>query len=443
MTASTTNCINTNNPITLAQGGFAGTTAISCFNATSPLTTKGDIIAYSGTHNVALAVGTNNQFLTADSTAGNGVKWASQSALVSSYSITSPSLTVTGSPVTTSGTITVELPASMSGKNLLVNGDMQVWQRGAGGSAAIAVGASTTTYTVDRWQLKTGASQACTVTQVAGATSGSYLAKVQRNNGQTGTTAILFCTSLPRNSSIGAAGNVITLSFKALCGANYSAGSNALAVTVYSGTGTTDISGINGAFTGTANAISQTATLTTSSQTFTYSSSALGSTVTQLAVQFSFTPSGTAGANDWFEVSDVQLEIATQATPFQRKSFSSQLKDCQFFYQKSFSYGTVPAQNTGLGTGELYLVATVAGVASNLPYTVNNSRNMRAAPSYTAFDPVAGDTSAWNVTRSTNSSTSTRTGNQNHQDLGGGTGKAGFAIGDRMAIQYTLESELT
>lgn len=59
----------------IANGGTGQTSAASAFGALSPLTTKGDILAYS-TLNARLPVGANGEVLTADSTQALGVKWA-------------------------------------------------------------------------------------------------------------------------------------------------------------------------------------------------------------------------------------------------------------------------------------------------------------------------------------------------------------------------------
>ena len=85
------------------------------FNNISPITTKGDLIAGDGSgFSQRLAVGSNGQVLTADSTQTLGVKWGSASAgTVTSVAFadgsSTPIYSVSGSPVTSSGTLTITL----------------------------------------------------------------------------------------------------------------------------------------------------------------------------------------------------------------------------------------------------------------------------------------------------------------------------------------------
>src|ERR1041385_4719167 len=71
------NVIGITLPLTIGQGGTGQITQTLGFNALSPLTTKGDIVAYNGTNNVRLAVGTDGQCMTAASSQATGLQWAS------------------------------------------------------------------------------------------------------------------------------------------------------------------------------------------------------------------------------------------------------------------------------------------------------------------------------------------------------------------------------
>jgi hypothetical protein len=87
----------------IASGGTGQTTQTAAFDALSPTTTKGDLIANNGSDNIRIAVGSDNQVLVADSTQASGVKWAASpftsSAITDAATIT-PSITVSQYSIT-------------------------------------------------------------------------------------------------------------------------------------------------------------------------------------------------------------------------------------------------------------------------------------------------------------------------------------------------------
>ena len=225
-------------------------------------------------------------------------------------------------------------------KNFVANGGQEIWQRGT----SISVAASTGAYTSDRWQTVTGANQAITVSRQATSDTTNlpniqYCMRYQRNSGQTGTGQLTVAQSFETASTIPFAGKTVTLSFYARAGANYSATANGLYAILYTGTGT-DQNALVGYTGNTTNFTS--VTLTTTWQRFTYTL-AVGSTVTEIAPAFGFVPSGTAGANDYYEITGVQLEVGSVATPFSRAAGTVQgeLALCQrYYFRDSTSPGT-------------------------------------------------------------------------------------------------------
>lgn len=151
---TTSGTITLGGTLAIASGGTGQADKTSAFDALAPTTTKGDLIVNTGSDNVRLPVGTDTQVLIADSTEPYGVKWGSVVGVgtVTSVGISAPAMfTVSGSPVTGAGTLTLSysgtaLPITSGGTGLTALGTAgQVLRVNSGGTAleygaAIGVG---------------------------------------------------------------------------------------------------------------------------------------------------------------------------------------------------------------------------------------------------------------------------------------------------------------
>jgi len=302
----------------------------------STVTTKGDLLAATGNAAVSrLAVGSDGYQLVADSSQSTGLGWAGNSA---------------------------------AGKNAVINGGFDIWQRGT------SFVPNTTAYGPDRWQVYRNTTGCTASRQTPGSTlpQFQYCARMQRDSGTTATNSSSYAMSLETSESLRFAGQTVTFSFYARAGANFS-GSGASSMRIYLAYGTgTDQNVISG-FTGVTYLVNGTVTaITTSWARYTFTVS-VPSTATQLGFELNALWSGTAGANDWFEVTGVQLELGSSATPFSRAggNIQGELAACQRYYIRQVTgstYGNLAGAGFAAST-------TVAYVPFIYPVT------MRVAPS--------------------------------------------------------------
>jgi len=272
------------------------------------------------------------------------------------------------------------------------NGGFEVWQRGAGGSAGIQANAGAGVYTADGWFLNAGAGHNCFASQQGPLISGSqYSAYITRISGQGGAgNNVLLEFPLDTDEIFKARGSIVTLSFKAMAGATFSAAGSLLACQFSTGTGApAKLSAVG--FTGQVDVIPATNVVLTATAT----PFALTSTVvvpanaTQASVLFFFAPVGTAGANDGFFIDDVQLEVGSVATPFERRPFESELLACMRHYEKTFPYQIAPATGAGFANAIIsqQSQSSSAGVVAYWRYAVPK----RVPPSVTPFNPTSAN----------------------------------------------------
>jgi hypothetical protein len=147
-------------------------------------------------------------------------------------------------------------------------------------------------------------------------------------------------------------------------------------------------------------------------------------------------------SND-FHITGVQLEIGEQATPFEHRSFGDELAACQRYYQKTFAYATVPAQNLDTYSGSIMGVArSVTSTSAWEPCgTWDLAVSMRATPSIVSFNPYVANAEWGNssAVSSSNFRVLASTADRISCDNTGNTVNFG---NNNPAIQLTAEAEL-
>jgi hypothetical protein len=265
-------------------------------------------------------------------------------------------------------------------RNHLANGGFDVWQRGT----SIAGLNNATSYAADRWAIFRSSAANYTLSRVAVVpselTGFNYCARYQRTAGDTSSQPLYLARTFESISVIPLAGKTVTYSFYARKGANYSTAGNNLFTQIEFGNGT-DLPFLTQP---TSSSItSMTSALTASWQRF-QTTLTVPTTATAARIYSYTSPTGTAGVNDYFEVTGVQLEIGSVATPFEQRPIQTELALCQRYYWR----------HTGFSSGP-YFGGGTADASSGIYITVQHPVPMRVPP--TSIDVVANITDTTNT----------------------------------------------
>ena len=349
----------------ISGGGTSGTVTITNSMATE-ITAKGDLIVGTGSATFDnLAAGSNGSILVADSSTSTGLRYTA------------------GNPI----------------PNPVINSCFDIWQRGT----SFTTTAMDYDWTADRWfSYAYGVTSGRTISRQATSDTTNlpniqYCARVGRNSGDTNTGSIQFFNPWETANSIPYAGKTVTVSFYARKGANYSPTSSYLRLILQSGTGT-DQNPIAG-YTGGADVIDQSAVLTTTWQRFSYTGT-VPATQTELSTCFIYTPTGTAGAADYYEITGVQVDIGSVALPVRRNgaTIQGELAACQRYYWRT---GTVTTNDQVGGAWGYGVTGTYARFLIRTPVT------MRVPPTSTDYnavdltDPAVGALTGTTITSQT------------------------------------------
>lgn len=332
-------------------------------------------------------------------------------------------------------------------RNPLVNSDMKISQRGSTFTTP-----NDDTFTLDRWNILLDGNGSWTITQSTDAPTGfknSLKAVNVTLNKQCGIVQLI-----ENVSSLPFQGKTVSLSFYAKTTSAKLI--NNLRATVLSWTGTADsvTSDVVGTWAGngtdptwaasyTSELAGSNKALTTSWQRFTINNIAIDtSSINNLAVVI-WVDDTTITAGDEFFVTGVSMNEGSFALPYQARSFEWELRECQRFYEKSFSLSTTPASNTGSTSGQHIFPAITAGATTQrAPAIYYRVRKRTTTPTVTIYNPLAANSQVRDNTASADCSSTTTLAETEANFRVSCTGNASTAAGNALIFHWTAEAEL-
>ena len=216
-------------------------------------------------------------------------------------------------------------------KNRIINGGMTIWQRGTTFAAA-----STGLYTADRWQTTVaGTSLNLTVTQSTSVPSVDYLYSLQFQQVTNAATSVTEYAARQRFELANVrdlAGKIVTVSFWYRSNVVGTHGVRILPLGTTGGVDTSVAITVSAANTWEF----KTVTTTALSALTSWGSTADNAVALILDVGLRVNAVGqtTINTNDYFNVTQVQLEKGSTATPFEFRSYGDELNLCYRYFQR-------------------------------------------------------------------------------------------------------------
>lgn len=303
----------------------------------------------------------------------------------------------------------------------LINGDMQVWQRGAGGSASFPSLGGGATYTADRWKFETNAgfTGRCTVSQQLAGITGTpnypdteYALRVTVTTAQASLAAGDYAWVCQRVEQIIARALYDNPTSISILLRSSSTGTFLVSLRNNNG-GTPNQSYVAECVISAANTwqrftLQAIPTMPTGTGTWGANDNDYSYILAiALAAGSSFQTTAGAWQNGNFagdanqtnlfanngatlDITLVQHQTGSLCTPFLYKSFSTQRVDCQAYYQNTYDYGTAPGTVTNNGS----ILFLQPNATTSTVYVQNTfPRELRTVPAYanfTFYSPTTG-----------------------------------------------------
>jgi Ubiquitin-activating enzyme E1 FCCH domain len=322
----------------------------------------------------------------------------------------------------------------------IINASHEHWQAGT----SFVPGA--TTHMADGYKGKRGAAAAgATYSKQVGFLGARSCMRVQRDNGNAALNALFYAQQIASEDCQYLAGQTISFCVDARSGANFSGGT--LAAYIYTGTGWNEAGDpVAGFATGNALHVLAPQAIAAGAARIVFPGVAISAAATEIMVAVFFTPTGTAGASDYVELTNFKLGAGygdgRVHDMFRARASHDDLAAVLDRYRKSFAALTAPAQNAGLNSGEYSFPAITAGATAQRPARVEFGRPMIAAPTMTGYNPAAANAQARDLTAAADCSA---TAFANITPKGFNitcTGAAGTAAGNGIGIHFVADARL-